>query len=118
MRAFGSGRGDRSNNWVISGTRTESGKPILANDPHLGIQMPSIWYEAGLHCEPVGPQCPYNVVGATFAGVPGVIIGHNDNIAWGVTNLGPDVQDLFIENVNPENPNQEEFQGTGWKRCR
>jgi penicillin amidase len=111
LRAFGSGEGLGSNNWVISGARTESGKPILANDPHLGIQMPSIWYEAGLHCEPVGPQCPYNIVGATFAGVPGVIIGHNDSIAWGVTNLGPDVQDLFVENLNPENPNQVEFRG-------
>jgi penicillin amidase len=111
MRAFGSGEGLGSNNWVISGARTESGKPILANDPHLGIQMPSIWYETGLHCEPVGPQCPYNIVGATFAGVPGVIIGHNDSIAWGVTNLGPDVQDLFVENLNPENPNQVEFRG-------
>jgi len=111
MRAFGYGEGLGSNNWVISGSRTESGKPILANDPHLGIQMPSIWYEAGLHCEPVGPECPYNIVGATFAGVPGVIIGHNDHIAWGVTNLGPDVQDLFVEKVNPDNPNQVEFRG-------
>jgi penicillin amidase len=109
LHAFGFGDGLGSNNWVISGDRTESGKPILANDPHLGIQMPSIWYEAGLHCEPAGPDCPYNVVGATFAGVPGVIIGHNQRVAWGVTNLGPDVQDLFIENVNPENPDQYEF---------
>jgi len=109
MHAFGIGKDLGSNNWVISGEHTESGKPILANDPHLGIQMPSIWYEAGLHCDPVGADCPYNVVGATFAGVPGVIIGHNENVAWGVTNLGPDVQDLFIENINPENPDQYEF---------
>ncbi|MBC8446336.1 MAG: penicillin acylase family protein, partial [Chloroflexi bacterium] len=100
-----------SNSWVIAGNRTETGMPLLANDPHLGIQMPSIWYEIGLHCEPVGPECPYNVVGASFASTPGVIIGHNDHIAWGVTNLGPDVQDLFIERVNPENPNQYEYQG-------
>jgi len=106
---LGSGDGIGSNSWVISGSRTETGMPILANDPHLGIQMPSIWYELGLHCEPIGPECPYNVVGASFAGVPGVIIGHNDHIAWGVTNLGPDVQDLFIERVSPENPNQYEF---------
>jgi penicillin amidase len=99
-----------SSNWVIAGSRTETGTPLLANDPHLGIQMPSIWYEIGLHCEPVGPDCPYNVVGASFASAPGVIIGHNDHIAWGVTNLGPDVQDLFIEQVNPENPNQYEYQ--------
>ncbi|TFH35798.1 MAG: penicillin acylase family protein, partial [Anaerolineales bacterium] len=89
---------------------TASGKPLLANDTHLGIQMPSIWYEVGLHCTPVGPDCPFNVVGFSFAGVPAVIIGHNDRIGWGVTNLGPDVQDLFIERLNPENPNQYEYQ--------
>jgi len=110
---FALGEGDDlgSNNWVVAGSRTETGMPILANDPHLSIQMPSIWYEIGLHCDPVGPGCPYNVVGASFASTPGVIIGHNDRIAWGVTNLGPDVQDLFIERVNPENPNQYEYQG-------
>lgn len=109
--ALGTGGVLGSNNWVVAGERTETGMPILANDPHLGIQMPSIWYEIGLHCEPVGPDCPYNVVGASFASTPGVIIGHNDHIAWGVTNLGPDVQDLFIEKVNPENPNQYAYQG-------
>ncbi len=108
---LGTGDDVGSNNWVISGSRSGTGMPLLANDPHLGIQMPSIWYEIGLHCEPVGPDCPYNVVGASFASAPGVIIGHNDHIAWGVTNLGPDVQDLFIERVNPENPNQYEYQG-------
>ena len=111
MQSFGFGEGIGSNNWVISGDQTESGKPILANDTHLGIQMPSIWYEVGLHCDPVGPECPFNVVGFSFASIPGVIIGHNDHIAWGVTNLGPDVQDLFIEKINPENPNQYEFKG-------
>ena len=109
--ALGDGEHLGSNNWVISGERTETGMPLLANDPHLGIEMPSIWYEIGLHCEPVGPECPYNVVGASFASTPGVVIGHNDRIAWGVTNLGPDVQDLFIERVNPENPNQYEYRG-------
>lgn len=111
LNVLGFGEGLGSNNWVISGERTESGKPILADDTHLGIQMPSIWYEVGLHCEPVGPECPYNVVGFSFASIPGIIIGHNDHIAWGVTNLGPDVQDLFIEKINPENPNQYEFKG-------
>jgi len=108
---LGSGSDIGSNNWVISGSRTESGMPILANDPHLGIQMPSIWYEVGLHCEPVGRDCPYEVFGSSFPGVPGVIIGHNDRIAWGMTNLGPDVQDLFIERVNPQNPHQYEVDG-------
>ncbi len=110
-RFLGEGDGLGSNNWVVAGSRTETGKPLLANDHHLGIQMPSIWYEIGLHCEPKGPDCPINVVGASFAGSPGVIIGHNDRIAWGVTNVNPDVQDLFIEKVNPENPNQYEYQG-------
>lgn len=94
-----------SNNWVISGEHTDTGMPLLANDPHLGIQMPSIWYEVGLHAP------DYNVHGVSFAGVPGVIIGHNDHIAWGVTNVGPDVQDLFIEKINPSNPSQYEFMG-------
>jgi penicillin amidase len=109
--ALGDGEHLGSNNWVVAGERTKSGSALLANDPHLGIQMPSIWYEIGLHCEPVGPDCPYNVVGASFASTPGVIIGHNDRIAWGVTNFGPDVQDLFIERVNPENPNQYAYRG-------
>jgi penicillin G amidase len=100
-----------SNNWVISGDLTESGKPLLANDPHLGIQMPSIWYEIGLHCETVGEACPYNVVGYAFPATPGVIIGHNDRIAWGVTNVGPDTQDLYRIKVNPDNELQYEFNG-------
>jgi penicillin amidase len=100
-----------SNNWVIDGTKSTTGKPLLANDPHLGIQMPSIWYEVGLHCTPKNDACPYNVVGYTFPGVPGVVLGHNDRIAWGVTNVGPDVQDLFIEEINPQNPNQYKFNG-------
>jgi penicillin amidase len=105
------GAGIGSNNWVIAGERTSTGQPFLANDPHLGEQMPSIWYEIGLHCTPKGPDCPYEVSGFSFAGNPGVIIGHNDRIAWGVTNVGPDVQDLFIEKINPENPNQYEVNG-------
>ena len=100
-----------SNNWVISGKLTATGKPLLANDPHLSEQMPSIWYEIGLHCAPKGPDCPYEVTGFSFAGSPGVIVGHNERIAWGVTNTGPDVQDLYIEKINPDNPNQYEVNG-------
>lgn len=107
----GTPRGLGSNSWAISGERTTTGTPLLANDPHLGIQMPSIWYEIGLHCEPVGPDCGVNVVGASLVGTPGVVIGHNDRIAWGFTNLGPDVVDFFIERQNPENPNQYEYRG-------
>jgi penicillin amidase len=105
----GSGLG--SNNWVISGHRTATSKPILANDPHLGVQMPSIWYEMGLHCTAKSLDCPYDVTGFSFAGMLGIIIGHNDRIAWGVTNVGPDVMDLYIEKVNPKNPNQYEVNG-------
>jgi penicillin amidase len=106
-----SGAGIGSNSWAVAGSRTESGLPLLANDPHLGIQMPSIWYQVGLHCQPISSACPYEVAGFSFAGVPGVIIGHNEHIAWGFTNTGPDVMDLYIEKLNPENPNQYEFNG-------
>ena len=106
-----SASGIGSNNWVIAGSRTTTGKPYLANDMHLGEQMPSIWYEVGLHCAPVSADCPFNVAGYSFAGVPGVIVGHTDRIAWGFTNVGPDVIDLYIEKINPENPNQYEVNG-------
>lgn len=95
-----------SNSWAVSGKLTDSGMPYLANDPHLGIQMPSIWYQMSLRCVEKTEACPLDVTGFTFAGVPGVVIGHNDKIAWGFTNTGPDVMDLYIERVNPENPNQ------------
>ncbi len=107
----GGTEGIGSNSWAISGAHTPSGAPMLMNDPHLSIQMPSIWYQVGLHCRVVSDACPFDVVGFSFAGVPGVIIGHNADIAWGFTNLGPDVQDLFIEKINPDNPNQYEFRG-------
>lgn len=109
--AFGGGDGIGSNNWVVSGDLTETGKPLLANDPHLGIQMPSIWYEIGLHCRTVTEACPYDVHGFTFAPFPGVVIGNNANIAWGFTNVGPDVMDLYEIKVNPENPFQYEWDG-------
>ncbi|MFN6482685.1 MULTISPECIES: penicillin acylase family protein [unclassified Nostoc] len=105
------GIGIGSNNWVISGQKTATGKPILANDPHLGVQIPSIWYEVGLHCTPKSAECPYNVSGFSFAGMIGVIIGHSDRIAWGVTNVESDVMDLYIEKINPNNPNQYEVNG-------
>ncbi|NJC83431.1 penicillin acylase family protein [Planosporangium mesophilum] len=88
------GAGIGSNSWVIAGSRTATGKPILANDPHLGASMPAIWFQIGLHCE-----CGLRVEGFSFSGLPGVVIGHNDRIAWGFTNLGPDVTDLYLEKV-------------------
>jgi penicillin amidase len=106
-----SGTGIGSNSWAVAGTRSATGMPILANDPHLGIQMPSIWFQIGLHCRPKSEACPYETAGFSFAGTPGVIIGHNERIAWGLTNVGPDVQDLYIEKINPANPNQYEVNG-------
>ncbi|MEO4054943.1 penicillin acylase family protein [Solibacillus sp. CAU 1738] len=94
-----------SNNWVVSGDLTKSGKPLLADDPHLGLNTPSIWYQMHLQ----SPE--QNVSGVIFAGIPGIILGHNEQIAWGVTNVGPDVQDLYIETPNPENPTQFKYDG-------
>jgi penicillin amidase len=89
-----------SNNWVVTGDKTETGSPLLANDPHLAIATPAIWYQTVL-------QAPtLHVSGVTFAGVPGIVVGHNEQIAWGVTNVGPDVQDLYLEKRNPDHPNQ------------
>jgi penicillin amidase len=108
---FGHGSGVGSNNWVVSGNMTESGMPLLANDPHLGIQIPSIWYQIGLHLRHGGGEPPFNVSGFAFAASPGVIIGHNNYIAWGVTNVGPDVHDLYRIRINPGNPLQYEWNG-------
>ncbi|HEY4383775.1 MAG TPA: penicillin acylase family protein, partial [Ktedonobacteraceae bacterium] len=94
-----------SNNWVVDGTMTTTGSPILCNDPHLGQAIPSIWYECHLVAGDI------DVVGASFAGSPGIIIGHNQEIAWGVTNAVSDVQDLYIEKFHPDDPNLYEFQG-------
>lgn len=99
-----------SNNWVVSGDKTKSGTPILADDPHLGLSTPSIWYQMHLQ----SPQ--QNVSGVIFAGIPGIILGHNDDIAWGVTNVGPDVQDLYIEIPNPDNPTQYRYDGK-WEQA-
>ncbi len=96
---LGSGDGIGSNSWVVSGEHTVSGEPMLANDPHLGVSQPGIWYQMGLHCRSVTEDCPFDVSGFTFAGVPGVVIGHNRDIAWGLTNLDPDVTDLYLEQV-------------------
>ncbi|MFE0736055.1 penicillin acylase family protein [Streptomyces sp. NPDC058855] len=95
------GNGIGSNSWVVAGRYTTSGKPLLANDPHLAPQLPSLWYQMGLHCRSVSATCRYDVAGYTFSGMPGVVIGHNDSIAWGLTNLGADVTDLYLEKIGP-----------------
>jgi penicillin G amidase len=89
-----------SNNWVVSGRRTVGGKPLLANDPHLPHGVPSVWYMTHLRAPGI-----LDVTGVAIPGAPLIIIGHNENVAWGVTNLAPDVQDLYIETVDPHRPN-------------
>ena len=83
-----------SNSWVVSGSRSESGKPLLANDPHLQITLPPIWYEMHVNCPGL------NAVGVSLPGVPFIIIGHNPSIAWGITNSAADVQDLYVEKID------------------
>ena len=85
-----------SNNWVISGKLTKDGRALLANDPHLPAMAPGIWYLTHLS-SPSG-----KVAGVTFPGVPGIVLGHNEHYSWGATNLGPDVQDLYLETFNAE----------------
>src|SRR5689334_7168399 len=97
-----------SNNWVVSGSHTVTGNSMLANDPHLRPTAPSIWHLVHLSAPGV------RVAGVATAGLPGVIIGHNDRIAWGFTNVGPDVQDLYIEKFNPDNPKQYQTP-SGWQ---
>ena len=89
-----------SNDWVVSGAHTVTGKPLLSNDMHLGHQMPNLWYEAHLKC--VNQSGSLDVAGVTLPGMPYVIVGHNQRIAWGFTNVGPTVADAFIENFNAE----------------
>ncbi|MCX4609633.1 MULTISPECIES: penicillin acylase family protein [Streptomyces] len=96
------GNGIGSNSWVVAGKYTITGKPLLANDPHLSASLPSVWYQMGLHCTSVSSKCQYDVSGYTFAGMPGVVIGHNQDIAWGMTNSGVDVTDLYLEKITGE----------------
>lgn len=99
-----------SNNWVVSGKRTASGKPLLANDPHLPSSAPSIWYMMNLSAPGM------RVAGVTAPGLPGIVIGHNAYIAWGYTNVGPDISDLYIEKFDKENPRRY-LTPTGWREA-
>lgn len=90
--------GTGSNNWVVSGARSATGQPLLANDPHLGLTTPALWYFARLKTPTL------DVGGATMPGLPSVVLGQNARIAWGFTNTAPDVQDLYIEQVDPADP--------------
>jgi penicillin G amidase len=96
---LGSTEGTGSNSWVVGGELTASGLPLLANDPHLSVSIPGVWTQVGLHCTTVSEACPFDVAGFGFAGVPGVVIGHNADISWGLTNEYPDVTDFYLERV-------------------
>lgn len=98
----GAGEGIGSNAWIVSGEHTETGMPLLANDPHLGASLPSVWYQNHVRCAEVTKECPYDVAGFSFTGLPGVVIGHNQDVAWGFTNLTTDVADLYIEKVEED----------------
>ena len=95
----GADSGIGSNSWAVHGSLTATGAPLLANDPHLAPAQPSLWYQVRLRCAPVSDECPYDVAGFSFSGVPGIVIGHNDTVGWGFTNLGPDVADLVVERI-------------------
>lgn len=99
---LGRGEGTGSNSWVVGGEYTASGRPLLANDPHLSLSAPGVWTQMGLYCTEVTARCPFEVAGFTFSGMPGVVIGHNADLAWGLTTLGADVTDFFVERIDPE----------------
>jgi penicillin G amidase len=103
----GHSEGKGSNNWVVASSHSTSGKPLLANDPHLGLSAPAIWYFARLQVAGKDKNTPeLDVIGATLPGLPSVILGRTAKVAWGFTNTGPDVQDLYLEQINPGNPLQ------------
>lgn len=103
---FSEGRG--SNNWALAGSHTASGQPLLANDPHLALSSPAIWYFAHLKSPTT------EVIGASLPGLPFVVLGHNAKVAWGFTNTGPDVQDLYLEQIDPSDPTRYKTP-TGWQ---
>jgi penicillin G amidase len=105
-RGLGDAGGKGSNNWVVAGSHTRSGKPLLANDPHLGLASPAIWYFARLQAPAGAGGKPLDVIGATLPGLPGVVLGRTAGVAWGFTNAGPDVQDLYLEHINPADARQ------------
>ncbi|MBS7807328.1 penicillin acylase family protein [Variovorax sp. PCZ-1] len=109
-RDVGNIEGKGSNNWVVAGSHSTSGKPLLANDPHLGLGAPAIWYFTRMQSKASG----MDVIGASLPGLPFIVLGRTAQVAWGFTNTGPDVQDLYIERINPANPAQYQTP-EGWK---
>ncbi|MDI9331993.1 MAG: penicillin acylase family protein [Alphaproteobacteria bacterium] len=119
VNQMGEAGGKGSNNWALAGNRTISGLPLLANDPHLGLSAPAIWYFASLQA-PAGqatdgtPIGRLQVMGATLPGLPFVVLGRTEGVAWAFTNTGPDVQDLYLERIHPEHPTHYQTP-QGWK---
>lgn len=103
--------GAGSNNWVLAGSRTTTGKPLLANDPHLKLSAPALWYFVRLEAPGL------KVAGASMPGLPLVVLGQNESIAWGFTNTGPDVQDLYLERFHPDDPTQVQTP-EGWESLK
>ena len=108
-RTLGVLAGRASNNWAVDVTKSATGRPLLASDPHIPPTMPCTWYEAHL----VSPE--HKVAGASLVGMPGVAIGHNERIAWGITNGMVDTADVYVERVDPENPRRYEY-NDGWEK--
>src|SRR5690606_30137741 len=95
-----------SNNWAVHGSRTASGSPLMAGDPHRALDVPNVYYQNHVTCP------DFDVIGMSFAGVPGFPhFGHNDRVAWCITHAAADYQDLFVEKFDRENPTRYEFQG-------
>ena len=115
VRDLGTLDGKGSNNWVIPGKHTISGKPLLANDPHLALSAPAIWYFAHLQAPAHGDHPALDVIGATLPGLPFVVLGRTTGVAWGFTNTGPDVQDLYLEQIDPHD-GQRYRTPEGWAR--
>jgi penicillin amidase len=103
VQGVGTLDGKGSNNWVVPGSHTVSGKPLLANDPHLALSNPAVWYFAHLQAPSHAEQPALDVIGATLPGMPFVVLGRTRGVAWGFTNTGPDVQDLYLEQIDPDN---------------
>lgn len=101
-----------SNAWAVDGTRTSSGKPLLANDPHLWLSAPGVWYLAGVQGAEI------SAMGGTLPGVPGILIGRNQEIGWGLTTANVDDQDLFVEEVNPDNPDEYLLPDGSWEKFK